>query len=101
MYSDELKLVFELEPSGLFENVIFAPAIGRPRASSLRTDDEDSRVGVAVSGLVVVEGASVVIFGTLIFGILNCPTAGSLKNDAAAITAININDHLDINNPPF
>ena len=104
MYSEEAKPVLGFEPSGFDEKVIFAPEIGTPRTlpSPRACDDESEFEGfddasvfeVAGSVLFGVAGASVVlgIFGILIFGIGNCPTAGSAKNDPTAIAAIRISD---------
>src|SRR6187431_1868148 len=100
MNSDELKLVFGFEPSGLLEKVILAPARGLPRTSPSWTGDDELEVGLTGSGLLVV-GAEVVgisflvIFGRVIFG--NCPAVDWAKNDATAKAAISINDVLAIN----
>src|SRR6185436_7163207 len=111
MYSEDVKVVFGFEPSGLFENVIFAPGIGLPRTSSLEAADDDSDVRLIGSALFVVEvelvgvGAGVsflVILGSVIFGIDgNCPAADWATNDATATAAISMNDDLAINNSPL
>jgi hypothetical protein len=99
MFSEELKLVFGFDPSGLFEKVILAPEIGTPRTSPpVRGDDDDSELEMAPGSDVVVVllagGSSFFIFGTLIFGtvIVNCPIAGCVRNEVTAITAIRIRD---------
>jgi len=96
MYSDELKLLFGFEPSGLFEKVIFAPEIGAPRTLSSRWPGDDESEFEVVTGLSVVvglAGASFLgIFGILIFGIVNWATAGAAKKEAIAIAAIRISD---------
>ena len=100
MYSEEVKLVFGFDPSGLFEKVIFAPDIGVPRTlvSPLELEDESEFevTGSALVGVLVVfgfAGASVLgIFGILIFGSVNWATAGWLTNEVTAIAAIRISD---------
>src|SRR5215217_1355558 len=106
MYSEELKLVFGFEPSGLLEKVILAPGTGIPRTLSPRrpSDDESefevtglALFGLAVSELVGVAGESALgIFGILIFGSGNCPIAGWVRNGVIAIAAIRIRDDLFI-----
>jgi hypothetical protein len=95
MYSDELKLVFGFEPSGLFENVILAPGIGIPRTllSSPRGCDEESESEVTgVSAEVVVVVSVLMIFGILILGSGNWPNVGSARKDPTAMAAIRISD---------
>jgi len=97
MYSEDVNIVFGFEPSGLFEKVIFAPAIGIPRVPSSRTLEDAPELGspsVPCSVGVAVAGVSAfVTFGIVIFGRDgNCPAAGSIKNDAIATAAIRIND---------
>jgi hypothetical protein len=104
MFSEDVKLVFGFDPSGLFEKVILAPEIGTPRILSppRACDDDESEVVVTGSGLFGVVGASVVLgaFGTLIFGIVivNCPIAGCVRNEVNAMAAIRIRDDLVIKN---
>ena len=96
MYSEEVKLVFGFDPSGLFEKVIFAPGIGIPRTSPPEVGDDASELRTPGSGVFEVTGASVLtILGNLIFG--NCPVAGWVNNDATNKAAISINDDLIIN----
>src|SRR6186997_2159775 len=100
MYSEEVKLVFGFEPSGLFENVILAPEMGVPRTlvSPPALDDESEfevTVSVLFGAFVVLglAGASVFgIFGILIFGSINWPIAGSMRNEVIAIAAIRKSD---------
>src|SRR5687767_12240397 len=79
MNSEEVKLVFGLEPSGLLEKVIFAPDIGFPRLSDddVLVEPLDDVVSVVVGGSTVVSGFSFFILG--IFGMLIViwPAAGS------------------------
>jgi hypothetical protein len=98
MVSDEVKLVFGFEPSGLFENVILAPAMGTPRAPSSAAGDDESDVAAPRSELLGGSAGSVlVIFGIVIFGSDgNCPTAGMVKSDAAATAAMSTNTDLAI-----
>src|SRR5688500_20096880 len=96
MFSEEVKVVFGLDPSGLFEKIILAPGIGTPRTFLLpRGSDAMSEFDVPGSGLFGEAGASfLVVFGTLIFGIVivNWPIAGTVRNEATAIAAISIRD---------
>jgi hypothetical protein len=95
MYSEDVKVVFGFEPSGLFENVILAPEIGTPRTLSPLgpCDDESEFEGVTGSVFVGVAGASFLgTFGILIFGIENCAVAGAAKNEVTAMAAIRISD---------
>jgi hypothetical protein len=98
MFSADVKVVFGFDPSGLLEKVILAPAIGTPRTVSFpRADDDESEFDVVTGSVLFgVEGASVVLgaFGTLIFGIVivNCPTAGCVRNEVTAMAAIRIRD---------
>src|SRR5688572_17855291 len=93
MYSEEVKLVLGLDPSGLFEKVIVAPRIGTPRTLSARTGEGESDVEATGAELSGVAGVSfLTIFGTLIFGSVNCPIAGSASDKVSAITAMRIND---------
>src|SRR4051812_32701718 len=97
MYSEEAKLVFGLDPSGLFEKVILAPEIGFPRASPpTRTGSDESEVEITVSGVFVVTGESFLGSFGIVTLIGNCPTAGSVKNEASAIAAISKNEDLTI-----
>ena len=102
MNSEDVKVVFGLEPSGLFEKVILAPGIGIPRTfPPLEPADDmpefevtgESGLEVTGSGLFGVAGASFFgIFGTLTFGIVivNWPIAGSAKNKPTATATIRI-----------
>jgi hypothetical protein len=98
MFSDDVKLVFGFEPSGLLEKMILAPRIGTPRTLPPRgLSDEDDESELEVPGSVFVEVGGVSFFsalGTLIFGIVivNCPIAGKVNNDATAIVAITMSD---------
>ena len=97
MFSDDVKLVFGFEPSGLFEKIILAPEIGTPRTLAFlgAASVDVSEVEVTDSELVEVAGASFLgVFGTLIFGIVivNWPIAGTVRNEATAIAAISIRD---------
>jgi hypothetical protein len=72
--------------------------MGTPRTVSFpRADDDESEFDVVTGSVLFgVEGASVVlgVFGTLIFGIVivNCPTAGCVRNEVNAMAAIRIRD---------
>ena len=95
MFSEDVKLVFGFEPSGLLEKVIRAPGIGTPRTLLPRglSDDESELEGVVESVLVGFAGWSVLgIFGILIFGIGNWAIAGAARNEVIAIAAIRIRD---------
>jgi hypothetical protein len=87
-----VKVVFGFEPSGLLEKIILAPEIGTPRTlPPLRAPDGESELEGPGSGLVGLGVASALgTFGTLIFGIVivNCPIAGWVTNNPAAIAAI-------------
>ena len=104
MNSEEAKLVFGFEPSGLFEKVILAPATGTPRTLPVEADDVETEVGLTGrSGLLGVAGTSFFgIFGNCIFGIEgNCPATGWLEKAAMAIAAISNKDDLHISISPF
>ena len=96
MFSAEVKVVLGFEPSGLLEKIIFAPWIGTPRTVADFAVDDEFEDGLDVlSGLFGVEGASFLgIVGIFIFGMLNCPDAVSVKNDAMTIAATNVKDNL-------
>ena len=103
MNSEELKLVFGFEPSGLLEKVTLAPGIGFPRTSPSGTSEGESEVRLTGSGSFAGAGASFLnIFGKVIFESEgNCPDADWVKNDATAIVAISNKDNLHISISPF
>ena len=103
MNSEELKLVFGFEPSGLLEKVTLAPGIGFPRTSPSGTSEDESEVRLTGSGSFGVAGVSFfTIFGNCIFGSDgNCPDADWAKIDATAIVAISNKDNLHISISPF
>jgi hypothetical protein len=98
MFSAEVNVVFGFEPSGLAEKIILAPGIGTPRTLTLRACDDESEFDVVgLSVLVGVAGVSFfTIFGTLIFGSVNCPIAGTVRKEVTAITAARISDEFRV-----
>src|SRR6187549_3226753 len=100
MFSAEVKVVFGFDPSGLFDKMIRAPWIGRPRTPSppdCGDDEPEDELGSVVpesSSLGAGVGSDLGTFGTLIFGMVMviCPATGSIKNDASAMTAIRVNN---------
>src|SRR5688572_29854484 len=96
MFSEEVNVVFGLDPSGLFEKIILAPGIGTPRTLLFgRGSGGISGFDLPGFGLFGKGGAFfLVVFGTLIFGIVivNWPIAGTVRNEATAIAAISIRD---------